>query len=240
MKQNIRPIKPREAVAAFYETHGASFAETRQRPWGVMRLVTDALAPGMTLADIGAGNARLARLIPPDVRYIGVEPSSTLRKAAFRASSVQRELDIRDGALPRLPLRDGEADVAACIAVFHHLAPDERAPAVAEFARILKPGGRLVVTVWNLRGLRMAAWSSWLAAWLRFPLVKGGGRGYVWIPWRKDGARTARYVHAFTTTELRGLFDPAIWSVETCAPWGDAGSESLLRARHLVLVAVKK
>lgn len=48
------------------------------------------------------------------------------------------------GALESLPLRDGSADLALCALALTHL-PDP-APAIRELARVVRPGGRVVVS----------------------------------------------------------------------------------------------
>ena len=40
---------------------------------------------------------------------------------------------------------DGTFDVVTCTLAMHHVAPAERAEAVAEMARVLRPGGRLLI-----------------------------------------------------------------------------------------------
>lgn len=229
-----------QSVQEFYENHGAAFSKTRGATWPVMRLVSAELRPGMTLVDVGAGNGRLARELAAGVNYIGIEPSSTLRAAAEELLRDCPGTRMLSGALPCLPLKDGVADVVACIAVLHHLTRDEREVAVHELARILKPGGTLVLTVWNLRSLRMRSWKTWLAAWCRLPLVYGGGFGDTWVRWPAHGAWARRYVHAFTLRELRSLCDSNVWEIERAEAWGNQGQESIWRAGNLVVVARRR
>ncbi len=51
----------------------------------------------------------------------------------------------------RLPYRDGCFDAVISIGVIHHLTtPKRRATAVTELARILRPGGKLMMYVWAM------------------------------------------------------------------------------------------
>ena len=51
----------------------------------------------------------------------------------------------------KLPFRDGSFDAVISIGVIHHLTtPKRRAAAVAELARILRPGGKLMIYVWAM------------------------------------------------------------------------------------------
>jgi SAM-dependent methyltransferase len=56
---------------------------------------------------------------------------------------------VRDGTAERLPLGDATADAITAAQAFHWFAT---ATALAEFRRVLRPGGRLAI-VWNTRDL---------------------------------------------------------------------------------------
>ncbi len=234
MNHNPSPIS--EAVSEFYEKHGTAFAATRGAPWGVMSLVRERVKGGEVLIDVGAGNGRLATVLPPNVRYIGLEPSASLRAASSFVLAPHPHAEMQEGALPALPVAEGAADVVACIAVFHHLSPEERHVSVQELARILRPGGTLVLTVWNLHHLPAKSWPVFLASWFRLPLVRGGNLGDTWIPWRAEGAEAQRYVHAFTKRELRQLFSGPEWEIERIEGWKQDASSPIWSATNLVAV----
>lgn len=244
MKENIKADKARflsKSIADFYETHGTSFSRTRLRSWGVMRLVKEMVLVGDVVVDVGAGNGRLSEVLPLNVQYVAMEPSSSLRHEAEKILANRKGVRVLPGEFPELSVKDGEANVAACLAVIHHLpTADLRRRSIHELARILKPGGRCVVTVWNLRGFRWMNLRVWLASWLRLPMVWGGGSGDVWMPWRADGVRTRRYVHAFTLREFRRLFDQREWEIERCEAWGEEGPRTIFEARNLVVVAKRR
>lgn len=227
-----------QAVSEFYESHGASFSATRHSTWGVMRLVVEAAEHADTLIDVGAGNARLASILPSHVAYIAIEPSSSLREASRDVIAARKNAQVRSGGFPDLPAMDGEADAVACLAVLHHIvSPSERKKAVHELARITRPGGTSVVTVWNLRNRSFFRFGVFLAAWLRLPMVRGGGRGDVWIPWKAGGVKALRYVHAFTLHEFKKLFDSSEWTIERAEGWDADGPTDILSAKNLVIVA---
>lgn len=228
------------AVADFYEKHGPSFAQTRRNYWGVMKLVADRVQSGQVLLDIGAGNARLASFLKKDISYVAIEPSASLCAESRIGIQTRGEGVVRRGGFPSLPATDAEADTVACLAVLHHI-PGRKAhvEAIKELYRILKPGGSLVLTVWNLRSRRFFRIHTWLASWLRLPLVKGGECGDMWMPWKADGALAPRYVHAFTLRELRLLFGTE-WEIELCTPWGLSTPTNIFEAVNLVIIAIKK
>lgn len=227
-----------QSVRDFYETHGPDFSVSRSRPWGVMKLVTEHLHPGMTIVDVGAGNARLADLIPDAVSYVAIEPSSTLREIAEKRMAGRTNCRVLAGDLSHLPVADESADLTACFAVLHHIPTAAlRGRAMQELARITKPGSRIVLTVWNLRSSRFFSLKNWLAAWLGLPLVTGGEYGDVMVPWKKQADR---YVHCFTKHELQKLFLPALWDIEKIAYWGNNAPANVLSGANLVVVARKK
>ena len=50
------------------------------------------------------------------------------------------------GDLTRLPFPDASFDLVSCISVLEHMPPDTRTRGVQEMARVLKPGGQLLLT----------------------------------------------------------------------------------------------
>src|ERR1700736_347822 len=99
--------------------------------------------PGRLTLDIGCGEGRLSRdLTALGHRVVGVDASPTLIEAA-RAKSPELEFVEADRA--RLPLEDGVADLAVAFMSLQDI--DDMAGAVREAARVLEPGGGLVVAV---------------------------------------------------------------------------------------------
>jgi len=90
------------------------------------------------LLDIGCGKGELKNRLPDDVSYLGFD---------YPATGIERyhaEPDIL-GSAEALPLAENSVDVAVCLEVMEHL-PDPVA-AAGEIARVLRPGGRAVVSV---------------------------------------------------------------------------------------------
>ena len=108
------------------------------------------LRPGMVVLDhaCGAGMDLLlaARRIGPSGRAIGVDMTPAMRASARRAAhqaGLADRVEILDGLMEDLPLPDASVDVVLSNGVVN-LAPDK--PRVfAEIARVLKPGGRLML-----------------------------------------------------------------------------------------------
>lgn len=101
------------------------------------------IVPGATVVDLAAGTGKLTRaLLPSGARVVAVEPVPQMR-ALIGTEAVE-------GYAESMPLPDAFADVVTIGQAFHWFATDE---ALAEIARVLRPGGRLGL-VWNGRDQR--------------------------------------------------------------------------------------
>lgn len=97
--------------------------------------------------DVGCGTGRWAELVLnawPGAKVTGLDLSQEmLRQAIVRAASYPERLDLVHGDAQSLPFDDATFDIVTCSHSFHHY-PDQRG-VVAEMARVLKPGGRVVI-----------------------------------------------------------------------------------------------
>jgi ArsR family transcriptional regulator len=76
-------------------------------------------------------------------RVIAVDSSAAMLQAARRRLAGFDNIDLRRGELEALPIDDDRLDMAAMMLVLHHV--PEPAKAVADVARTLKPGGRIII-----------------------------------------------------------------------------------------------
>jgi SAM-dependent methyltransferase len=93
-----------------------------------------ALAPGARVLDVGAGDAPYRELFDAQ-RYMTLDHSETPHTG---------RVDIM-GAADSIPVDDASFDAVVCTQVLEHVAEPERA--LAEFFRVLVPGGLLLATV---------------------------------------------------------------------------------------------
>ena len=118
--------------------------------WMLERL---AAQPGQTLLELGAGTGETgllaARLVDPGGRVILTDRSTAMLEAAERRA---RELGLSNVELRALDMEAIDLPEAAVDGVLCRLAlmlvPDTTA-ALAGIRRVLRPGGRLIATVWD-------------------------------------------------------------------------------------------
>ncbi|MEE1928340.1 class I SAM-dependent methyltransferase [Streptomyces sp. TRM 70351] len=107
----------------------------------VLGEILDGLSPGVAL-DAACGTGRLAALLARrGHRVLGVDSSpEMLGRARARVPDGTFHL----GDLHRLPVADAAVDLAVCSLALTHV-PDLH-PVMAEFARVLRPGGHLLTS----------------------------------------------------------------------------------------------
>ncbi len=113
-------------------------------PSAALDLLADVLHVDSAVADIGSGTGISSRWLLQRVAQVyGVEPNREMRERAEPAPGFVS----LDGTAEVTGLADASVDAVVCATAFHWFRHEETR---AEFRRILKPGGS-VVLIWNLR-----------------------------------------------------------------------------------------
>ena len=101
---------------------------------------------GKDVLDVCCGTGRYAiRLAQVGARVCGVDANeSMLAIARKKRDELGVQLDLRPGDVGRLPYPDASFDVVVCALALCHV--PALGPPVAEMARALRPGGRLVIS----------------------------------------------------------------------------------------------
>ena len=134
----------------FFDSLGAEwdrlrqvFQDDLQRARAIGRLVPQ----GLTIADVGTGTGVLAmEMAQLGMRVIAVDQSEAMLAAAESkraALAVPERVELRRGVATDLPLQDGEVDAVLAHMVLHYV-PSPR-DAIRELARVVRPGGRVVL-----------------------------------------------------------------------------------------------
>ncbi len=125
------------------------------RTWEALaRTALPLLAPGDVL-DIASGDGVLAELLAPHShRYVCVDASPRVVAAAAERLRRFANVEVREGDMHALPFADASFDL---VVLMHALTYSTRpAQAVAEAARALRPGGRLLLSSLAKHGHRAA------------------------------------------------------------------------------------
>ncbi|WP_280315261.1 methyltransferase domain-containing protein [Nocardia abscessus] len=136
---------PMALLVAILDLQAALPGIRRMRQWGHDAL---AVGPGERALDIGAGTGsevlEFAERVGPDGEAVGVDPNpAMLAVAGARAEAAGVRARFVEGTAYRLPFPDDSFDAVRCERVYHHL--DDPAAATAEIARVLRPGGRVLL-----------------------------------------------------------------------------------------------
>jgi len=108
--------------------------------WAMLGLID----PSLTIGDLGCGTGQLTEVLAPHVhRVVAVDASRDMLDAARGRLGQFANVDVRQGELESLPLQAGELD-AVLLSLVLHYSPDP-ARALAEVARVLQPGGRVLI-----------------------------------------------------------------------------------------------
>jgi SAM-dependent methyltransferase len=106
--------------------------------------------PGDIVLDVGCGTGTLAALakqrVGQDGQVEGIDASPEMVALAnAKAASNGGDVQYQEAFAQALPFEDSTFDIVLCTMVLHHLPNGDRAEAIAETHRVLRPGGRLLV-----------------------------------------------------------------------------------------------
>jgi len=132
---------------AFFSSSAGQWDRLREELFGQtshLRALGGLLDADHVVGDLGCGTGAVSAWLGHFCdRIIAVDASKEMLKAARESLGGQKHVQLRHGSLEKLPIEDGELDVALMMLVLHHLPEPKRV--LAEAGRVLKPGGRLLV-----------------------------------------------------------------------------------------------
>lgn len=216
------------------------FAKTRSDERELLQF-SALLKAGQRVLDWGCGNGRLIHLLKErGIQYVGIDQSEEMIRMAeeeFKAECSQGWASFKVvPGLPPWPLVDNSFDGVFAVASLHHLQTrQQRAAVLKEMARVLKSGGYLVVTTWNLT-------SDWAAEHkAKGVWQEADESGAYWIPWKSaDGAVLAeRYYRHLEPDDVEDAVTQAGLQMTACY-WSSESKETDRReGKNLVCIARK-
>jgi len=190
-----------------YNLIAEDYARTRAFIPEDIRALGEYTESGDRVLDLGCANGRLSEVIKnKNVIFWGVDVSEKLIGIA-KEKYPEAKFQIASGL--NLPFSGNYFDKIYSISVIHNIPSKEfQLQYLAEAERVLKPGGLLILRVWDFwrkkEGVRL---------FLKYAFLKLIGRskldfGDVFLPWKDSAtgkAKVQRYFHCFTKTELENL-----------------------------------
>ena len=155
----------------------------------------------------------------------GVDFSSEMLRFARKYSqkfNLTVSLSLAD--VSHLPYPGETFDWAISVATYHHIkGKEEKAAALSELRRVLKPGGEAFITVWN----------HWQPGFWFKP-------GEVAVPWHTRGKTLYRYYYLFSYPELEKLVKRAGFKVLKSFPETSYHFPIKLFSRNICLLVKKE
>jgi ArsR family transcriptional regulator len=147
--RRLRAVLARRQTASqqFFESGAGRWDKLREELFGSvshLHAMAGLLDDRWIVGDLGCGTGQLAAALAPFVAgVVAVDRSGDMLQAARRRLRECPNAEVRRGDLEALPIDDASLDAATLVLVLHH-APDPSA-VLADAARVLRPGGRLLV-----------------------------------------------------------------------------------------------
>lgn len=127
-----------------YQLISSEFDKSRHHIWPCVRDFLDKAHIGQSLLEIGCGNGKNLLYRREELNGIGIDLVPN-----FVRICQEKGLRAMEGSAIDLPFNDEVFDNCISVAVFHHLASEERRiKALKEMVRVMKTGGRGMIVCW--------------------------------------------------------------------------------------------
>ncbi|XP_012595254.2 putative tRNA methyltransferase 9B isoform X1 [Microcebus murinus] len=135
----------KQHVHDVYESTAPYFSDLQSKAWPRVRQFLQEQKPGSLIADIGCGIGKYLK-VNSQVHTLGCDYCEPLIEIARERGC---EVMVCDNL--NLPFRDQGFDAIISIGVIHHFSTKQRRiRAIKEMARVLVPGGQLMIYVWAM------------------------------------------------------------------------------------------
>lgn len=199
-----------DSVHKAYNTVADPFVASRVRDWNEFEIMISHIHHQGILLDAGCAHGRLIPfLLKHDIQrefYTGIDISENLiTKAREMFPGIRFDI----GDVCHLPYTDNSFDTVISSAVLHHIPSEEfRVQVLHELYRVTKPGGKIILLVWNafyFKHLWKEIMTSYVKSFFSFGKYESGD---MYLPF--FGKETSRYVHAFTSRSLKKILQKAL------------------------------
>ncbi|MDO8240415.1 MAG: class I SAM-dependent methyltransferase [Candidatus Moranbacteria bacterium] len=201
---------------AGYDQMAEKFSGTRNFFWPELSFIKDVVSEESKILDFGCGNGRLLEILQEkNPQYFGVDISQKLIDLAKQKYPQFAQNFSKISGQPSLAFPDEFFNNIVSVAVFHHF-PDQkfRLAMAKELFRVTKPGGKIVVTVWNLwqEKYKKYVWKNRIRKVFFLSQLDWSDCE---IPFKNNkGEVFTRFHHAYTKKDLANLFSQAGFEIE--------------------------
>jgi len=191
-----------------YDKISQKFSNTRSYIWQDLLFIKSMNLDNYNVLDFGCGNGRLTQILKGKKinNYLGVDVSNNLIRIAKKNYGNKKIKFLKIDRNKKLELPKNHFDVIFLIAVLHHIPSKKlRLEKLRELNSLLKPGGKVIVTVWNLYQKKYL-FKIFKSFFKKNNLEKKD----IYIPFKtNEGKIFNRYHHAFSKRELENIFQKA-------------------------------
>ena len=227
-----------------YDKIAKQFSFSRNYVWPDVLIFREVIKDGDKLLDLGCGNGRLVGLLKDiEVDYLGVDFSEELVACAKNNFPGKKFLAM--DAL-NLNLPEKSFDVVLCVSVLNHLPKDKHVQFVANIKKVLKPGGCLLMSNWNLWNVlgKKSIWRADPSTRLRVTdrvtmtqrSIIGDWKNIV-TKWKSGETEAELYYYAFTKNEIKRLLVKNGFEIEKNYYSKKGRKSSWLLGENIVTVA---
>jgi ubiquinone/menaquinone biosynthesis C-methylase UbiE len=206
-------------IESGYDLVSDKFSETRKHFWRDLEFIGNYAKDGDSIFDYGCGNGRLLELFSDKkINYFGVDISEKLINLAKNKYSGENiHFSKINPSQISLAFNDDFFNAVYSVAVFHHMpGKTYREDIAKELYRITKPGGYVIMTVWNLWSVCNDVATSGGQKKYIGEIIKNWWKkvlGKSFLDWNdcyitfknNQGEVFKRYHHAFTKREISRL-----------------------------------
>jgi alkylated DNA repair protein alkB family protein 8 len=202
-------MKNRKEIMKVFDRIANDFSVKRRKIWKSI----NELAPfnGDIILDLGAGSGRNSKYVFRKGAKLVIAVDFSKKMLENLLSNLGREereniIPIRCDAI-YLPFRSSIFDKILYVATLHHIPNREmRKMSIKECHRVLKRGGKILITTWSLIQMRFLKKIPHII----YMYFKGYEFGDVYVSWGKE----KRFYHLFTMRELKSLVKECGFKIE--------------------------
>lgn len=129
----------------FYESQAQNFSKTRFCIWDFVEDFGKQFNSNSIVLDAGCGNGKNMQHFQSKCNIVGVDNSKGLVNICLQRNLLVKQCNL----FKEIPYKTDYFDYIICIAVIHHIDNEkDRIKAICEMLRVLKPGGKMLVSAW--------------------------------------------------------------------------------------------